>query len=70
MLKMDGERITEISVSDPNRELGRFYFSVSTEIQKQGENFRIEWMEMENMSEVKIDLPHGNFDGQSVTIKL
>jgi len=70
MLKMEGEKITEISVSDPNRELGRFYFSVSTEIQKQGENFRIEWMEMDNMSEVKIDLPHGNFAGQSVTIKL
>jgi chondroitin AC lyase len=70
MLKMKGEKISEISVSDPNRDLGKFHFSVSQNIQKQGENYRIEWNEMENKSEIRIDLPHGNFAGQSVTIKL
>ncbi len=29
MLKMEGEKISEISVSDPNRDLGKFHFSVS-----------------------------------------
>jgi chondroitin AC lyase len=70
MLKMKGDKISEISVSDPNRELGKFHFSVSTEIQKHGENYRIEWNEMENKSDITIDLPQGNYAGQSVTIKL
>jgi chondroitin AC lyase len=70
MLKMENEKVTEISVSDPNRELGKFYFSLSTEIKKQGENFSVFWNEMENASFVSIDLPQGNYAGSSVTIEL
>jgi chondroitin AC lyase len=57
-------------VSDPNRELGKFYCSLSTEIKKQGENFSVFWNEMENASFVSIDLPQGNYAGSSVTIEL
>ena len=46
MLKIDGERITEISVSDPNREHTKFHLSVSAKIEKQGENFVIVWNEI------------------------
>jgi chondroitin AC lyase len=70
MLKMDGEKISEISVSDPNRELRRFKFSISTKIQMQGENYSAVWSELNDFSEIAIGLPYGNYAGQSVTIKL
>src|SRR5690606_18198108 len=70
MLKMDGENISEISVSDPNRDLGKFHFSVSEKIQKRGENYVTRWNEKDEFSEITIDLPSGNYTGQSVTIKL
>ncbi|HRX11177.1 MAG TPA: hypothetical protein P5210_05990, partial [Draconibacterium sp.] len=70
MLKMEGEKITEISVSDPNRELRRFNFSISTKIQMQSENYSAVWSELNDFSEITIGLPYGNFAGQSVTIKL
>jgi len=70
MLKMKGEKITEISVSDPNRELRRFNMSISTKIHQQGENYKANWNELDDFSEIAIGLPFGNYAGQSVTIKL
>ena len=70
MLKMKGENINEISVSDPNRDLGKFHFSVSEKIQRQGEIYVTRWNEKDEFSEFTIDLPSGNYTGQSVTIKL
>jgi len=70
MLKMEGEKISEISVSDPNRELSKFHLSVTAKIISHGEDFVSVWNEMEGLSEISIDLPQGNYAGQSVTIKL
>ena len=70
MLKMEGEKISEISVSDPNRELGMFHFSVSSKIEKSATNYKSVWVEKKDVSEITIDLPQGNYSGQSVTIKL
>lgn len=70
MLKMEGEKIIGISVSDPNRELEKFHLSVSSKIIADGENFVSEWNEENGLSEISIDLPHWNYAGQSVTIKL
>lgn len=70
MLKMEGEKITEISVADPNRELRRFNLLVSTKIEQQGENYKAVWNELDDFTQVMIGLPYGNYAGQSVTINL
>ncbi len=70
MIKYDGENITEISVADPNREQRKIHLSVSVRIEKTEENFNANWNEKTWMSEISIDLPQGNYTGQSVTIKL
>lgn len=70
MIKTDGEKVTEISVADPNRELGKMHISVSAKIEKTGENFNAIWNNKTEMSEVSIDLPQGNYAGKSVTVKL
>jgi chondroitin AC lyase len=70
MLKMNGDDIAEITVADPNRELRTVHFSVSSRIEKSGENFEAEWNEEEGVSEVAVELPQGVYAGESVTIEL
>jgi chondroitin AC lyase len=69
MLKTKGSVITEISVSDPNRELGRMHLAVSVKIEQKGEHFEAVWKEDHRMSEVVIDLPQGVYAGSSITVK-
>jgi chondroitin AC lyase len=69
LVKMEGENITQVSVSDPNRELGEIHLSVSSKIEKSGEHFRAAWNEQKAVTEVTITLPQGNYAGQSVTIE-
>ncbi len=70
MLKTEGQQATEISVSDPNRELRKIHLFISTRIEKSGKNFSAIWNEKEKMSEISIDLPQGNYAGESVTVNL
>jgi chondroitin AC lyase len=70
LVKAAGGNITQISVSDPNRELGKIHLSFSSKIEKSGDNFIAVWDEKEKVTEIAIDLPQGNFAGQSVTINL
>ena len=70
MIKYDNEKIIEISVSDPNRELGKMHISVSAQIENKGENFNAIWNEKEEMSKISIDLPNGVYAGNSITVKL
>ncbi len=70
MLKMKQEEISEISVSDPNRELEKFHISVSARVEKVSEDFHSVWNETEKASEITIDLPQTNYAGESVTVKL
>lgn len=69
MIKMNDENVSEISVADPNRELGRMHISVSTKIEKGSENFRAVWNEKTVMTDITIDLPRGDYAGKSVTLK-
>jgi chondroitin AC lyase len=59
-----------LTVSDPNRELGKMHLSISTKIEKEGEHFKAFWNEKEQVSEIIIDLPDSHYAGSSVTIKL
>lgn len=70
MVKTINGKVTEISVTDPNRELGKMHLAISEKIEKQGENYNTVWDEKKGLSEISIDLPQGNYAGQSVTIEL
>jgi len=70
MVKTINGKVTEISVSDPNRELSKMHLAISEKIEKQGENYNTVWDEKKGLSEISIDLPQGNYAGQSVTIEL
>jgi chondroitin AC lyase len=70
MVKTNGGEVTEISVADPNRELGKMHLSISSKIEKTGENFKAVWNKKEKISELTIDLLQGNYAGKSVTIQL
>ena len=70
MLRVEGHNITEISVSDPNRELARLHLRLSAKIQMKGENFEAVWNEDIETSEVVISLPRGVYAGKGVTVDL
>ncbi len=70
MLKMDGDRIVELSVSDPSRELASLSVTVPGIYNSQGENFTTRPDDGENSTTVVIDLPTDVYAGSSVTIVL
>ena len=70
MLRMKGNRIEELSVSDPSRRLGRIRMTVSGIYDSKGEDFLIGANRSENSTLVLVDLPQGVCAGKSVTVEL
>ncbi len=70
MVKIKQDQISEISVADPNRELSRFYLSVSKKIENSGQEYTSCWNAKNGMTEIAIDLPQAGYAGKSVTITL
>ncbi|MCP4785385.1 MAG: chondroitin lyase [Fuerstiella sp.] len=70
MVKMEGDRIMELSVSDPSRTLSRITMSVSGIYDSQGEGFSTRPMRSKSSTTVTIDLPQGVYAGKSVTVSL
>ncbi len=68
MLKMDNQEVKQITVSDPNRELGTYSLSISSKLEKSGEKIEASWNEQKGISAIDIALPQGNYAGQSVSI--
>ncbi len=68
MIKMKGNKVSEISVTDPNRELGRFQLSLSGKLDKTGENFVAVWNAKTSQTDLTIELPQSVYAGSSVTI--
>jgi chondroitin AC lyase len=66
MIRIKGNEISEISVSDPTRKLGKIHLSISSRINLLGETFKVVWNRKEKMSEFSIGLPQGAFAGKSV----
>ena len=60
----------QITVSDPNRELGKMHLSVSFKIEKEGDHYKAVWNEKDRVTELTIELPQDNYAGKSVTINL
>jgi chondroitin AC lyase len=70
MVKMNDEKVTEISVADPNRELGKFHLSISGRVDKSGDNYTSNWNEKTGFTNISVELPKDVYSGQSVTIKM
>ena len=70
IVKMRDGQITEITVSDPSRELVRFNLEVSTKIEAKGDNFITMWDAERGKTHISIVLPLDNYAGDSVTIQL
>ncbi|WP_209401642.1 polysaccharide lyase family 8 super-sandwich domain-containing protein [Pseudozobellia sp. WGM2] len=68
MIKLDGDKIKEITVADPNRELGKMHISVSTKLNKISDKFKAIWNKKEQVSEITVDLPQGVNAGESVNL--
>jgi len=70
MLKMDGNKVKELTVSDPSRKLSRILITVPGIYNSKGENFMTFVNSSKNSTLVVVDLPLGVYLGKSVTIRL
>ncbi len=70
MIKMRGNRITELSVSDPSRKLSRIEITVSGIYNSKGDSFSTTPDKSKNNTMVLVDLPQGVYAGKSVTVEL
>ncbi len=69
MVKMEGEKIKTISVSDPTRKLGRMHLSVPVKTEIRAANYKAAMDKVNGVSEIDIDLPQDVYAGKSVTIE-
>jgi chondroitin AC lyase len=68
MVKMKGNKIEKLSVSDPSRKLSRIMITVSGIYDSSGDGFLTIPNKSEKNTLVLIDLPQGVYAGKSVTI--
>ena len=70
MLKIKGNRIEELTVSDPSRKLSRMIITVPDIYNASGGNFVAFPNNNQNKTFIVVDLPQGVYTGKSVTINL
>ena len=70
MLKIQGNRIEELTISDPSRKLSRMIITVPDLYNVSGDNFVAFPNNNQNKTFIVVNLPQGVFTGKSVTIKL
>ena len=70
LLKMDHGNLSEISASDPNRELSKMHFSITSRVEKNAEGIVAVWDESQKISKISMDIPTGVYAGSSVTVQL
>jgi chondroitin AC lyase len=70
MLKMDGNKIKEITVADPSRKLNRMGITVSGIYQTSGDNFIAFPDTNKNQTFLLVDLPQDVYSGKSVSFVL
>ena len=68
MLKMNDNRINEISVADPSRKLSRALITVPGIYEKEGAGYSLYPNKNQNKTLMIVDLPQGVYAGKSVTI--
>jgi chondroitin AC lyase len=67
LIKTSNGNIDQITAADPSRKLRKMHFSITSEINKEGEDFTAQWHPEKGVSEITVDLPQENYAGQSVT---
>ena len=70
MLKMRGDRIEKLTVSDPSRKLSRIIITVPDNYNGRGDNFIAFPNENQEKTFIVVDMPQGVYAGKSVTIEL
>ncbi|GAB3167521.1 polysaccharide lyase 8 family protein [Telluribacter humicola] len=70
MLKIEGGRLSELTLADPSRKLSRMLLSVSGVYNVQGEHFRTLVDEKQNSTLFIVDLPQGVYLGKSVHLSV
>jgi chondroitin AC lyase len=70
MIKMSGNKIETLSVSDPSRKLNRMTMTVSGIYHSKSDNFFTIPNKKEHNTLIVIDLPQGVYAGKSVTIDM
>ena len=70
MLKLQGERIDKMTISDPSRKLSRMKITVSNMYDAKGENFVTLPNSEQNNTLILIDLPQDVYAGKSTVVKL
>ena len=68
MVKMEGDRINELSVSDPSRKCSRSTLTVSGNYDATGEGFST--FPTDDHTVILVDLPQDVYAGKSVTVQL
>lgn len=69
MLKMEGNKVKELTVADPSRNLSRILITLPSIYTKTGDGFISFPNNKDNNTMVIVDLPQGVYLGKSVTIK-
>ncbi len=69
MVKMRGDKVQELTVSDPSRKLKSILVTLSGKHTAKGENFTILANSEKNNTSILVELPSGVYAGKSVTIK-
>ena len=70
MLKMNGNRINEMSVADPSRKLSSALITVPGIYENEGTGYSLYPDKNQNKTLMIVDLPQGVYAGKSVTIEL
>jgi chondroitin AC lyase len=70
MIKMQGNRIAQLTVADPSRKLNKVLLTVSGIYQAKGNNFETYPNPNRNNTFIIVDLPQEVYAGKSVTIEL
>jgi chondroitin AC lyase len=70
MLKMDGNKVKELTVADPSRHLSRILITIPNMYNTKGEGITCLPNAKSNSTMIIIDLPQGVYVGKSVTVKL
>ena len=70
MLKMNDNRINEMSVADPSRKLSSALITVTGIYEKEGTGYSLYPNKNQNKTLMIVDLPQGVYAGKSVTIEL
>ena len=70
MIKTDGNKPIEITVSDPNRELSKLHFSLTSQLNVKCDGVESNWDADKKQTELIVNLPKDAYAGKSVVIKL